>query len=155
MVEKFLLASAESRGGRLFVKSGRSRPWEAIQQARFVLGSKFNLYRCILHYPRSEMRDVEGANEKDMFLEWFLADATQIPDMERGGARPRYNDYLLHGFDQRYFDGCDFDKVANLLAEWQYYDRPVSRVFVALSFVAALSFLAVFLIFQTANVLRL
>jgi hypothetical protein len=154
LAEKFLLTSAASRGGRLFVKNEDKRRWEEAEEASVMLGGDFSLYNGLLHHPLHTMKEVEGGTEKDIFLEWFLAQVGNLPKMEKE-RRVKYIEGVFHNFHLKYFDGCDFGEMSSLLAEWQYYHRPVSRVLVALSFVFALVLLGFFLLLQTANVLRM
>jgi hypothetical protein len=154
LAERFLLTSAASRGGRLFVKQEVKRPWEEVEEASVMMGGEFSLYNGLLHHPRHTMKEVGGGTEEDIFLEWLLADVGNLTEMEKG-RRVKYIDRVFQNFDLKYFDGCDFVEMSNLLAEWQYYLRPVSRVLVGLSFMSALVLLAFFLFLQTANVLRM
>jgi hypothetical protein len=154
-VEKFLLASAESRGGRLFIRRRLECPWETAQEASLMLADELSLFHGLLHHPESMLKKAEGSTKKDIFLEWYLADARQIPELEERGSLLKYLDPLLYEFHVTYFEGCDFDKMANLLAEWQYYERPWSRVAVAVSFIAAVGLLGLFLVLQTVAVLDL
>lgn len=155
LVERFLLTSVESRGGRLFIKEGIEHPWKAVEGARPLVADEFSLYDGLLHHPKHYLKEAEGSTEKDMFLEWYLASATKVVEFEKGGPLVKYIDYVLHNFDIRYFENCDFNKMANLLAEWQYYMRPWSRIAVAMLFMTAVGLLAVFLVLQTVNVLQL
>jgi hypothetical protein len=152
-VERMLTDVANINGGRLFIKDcNPASKWICLGGPReIIFPNELWLVNGIIHSPIFEKDAVEEGKDADIFLEWIWAHSDGIIPVHRGKAK--YLEDVIRDFAGAFYytNPIEAEKV---VAPYTYFERPISRLAVALSFALAILFSGAFLIFQTWNVVE-